>query len=125
MATLKKSRSSSAGKSTKKVVKKSSKQTIHDIDRVVAALSYVWIFVLIPYVFFHNHKWVYAHARQGVALFVFELILLAISIIPILGWMAAGIGWLFVVVVAIIGIAHALSGEAYEIPILSKYAPKK
>ncbi len=109
---------------TKKKTHKKSKQQIHDIDKVVAALSYVWIFTLIPFVFYHNHKWVYAHAKQGLALFVFELILLAISLIPILGWMVAGIGWLFVVTVAVIGIAHALSGEAYEIPFLSKYAKK-
>lgn len=112
--------------STRKPAKRAKKaEQIHDIDRVVAGLSYVWIFFLIPYVFFHGNRWVYAHARSGLVLFVFELILLAISIIPILGWLVAGIGWLFVVVVAVIGISHALAGEAYQMPLLHKYVPKK
>jgi len=109
----------------KKSSTKHDPKKIQDMDRVVAALSYVWIFVLIPYIFFHHNKWVYAHARSGLVLFIFELILLAISIIPILGWLAAGVGWIFVVLVAIIGVAHALAGQKYEIPLLNKYVPKK
>lgn len=91
-----------------------------DSDRLFAALSYVWILFLIPFVWGHNKPFVYRHAKQGIALFIFEIVLSLIAWIPLLGWAIGIIGWFFVVVVAIIGIAHALAGKDYEIPVIGK-----
>lgn len=91
-----------------------------DSERLFAALSYVWILFLIPFVWGHNKPFVYKHAKQGIALFIFEIVLSLIAWIPLLGWAIGIIGWFFVVVVAIIGIAHALAGKDYEIPVIGK-----
>lgn len=96
------------------------KKTYSDSERLFAALSYVWILFLIPFVWGHSKPFVYRHAKQGIALFIFEIVLSLIVWIPLLGWAIGIIGWFFVVVVAIIGIAHALAGKDYEIPVIGK-----
>lgn len=97
-------------------------QTKHqpDSDRLLAALSYVWILFVIPFAVGHNKPFVYKHARQGLTLFIVELILLGIGVVPILGWLIAFVGWLAVMVVAVIGISHALSSQAFTIPVVGK-----
>ena len=99
---------------------KISKQKLNDMDKLIAATSYIFILFVIPLILGHRNKFIHDHGRQGAALFVFELALMVIAIIPILGWLAAAAGWLFVMVAAIIGIFRALSGEEYEIPYLNK-----
>ena len=93
----------------------------NDYEKVLAALSYVWVLVFVPFVLGHDKPFVAQHAKQGLALFVFELLLLVLGVIPILGWLAALAGWLAVMVAAVIGIVHALAGKPYEIPILNNY----
>lgn len=92
-----------------------------DLDRLTAALSYVWVLFVIPYVLGQRKPFVYRHAKQGLALFVLELCLMIIGWVPILGWAVAFVGWIFVMVCAVIGIAHALSGKDWQVPILHRY----
>lgn len=96
-------------------------KALTDADRLMAALSYVWILFVIPFVLRHDHKFVYNHAKQGMGLFVLEVILFSIGWFPIIGWFTAIIGWLFVAVSAVLGIAHALVGKEFKIPLLGKY----
>lgn len=93
-----------------------------DSQRLLAASSYLLFFFVIPYTLGHNNAFVYKHAKQGLSLFVLELVLMAIVVVPLLGWVVAAAGWLFVVVNATIGIAHALSGQEWEVPVFGKLA---
>src|SRR3989338_7751424 len=97
------------------------KQQIADVDKLLAALSYVWVLAFIPFVLGHGKPFVYKHAKQGVALFVFEILLMLIAWVPIIGWMLGLAGWMFVAVCALIGIGHALSGKDWVIPIIGEY----
>jgi fumarate reductase subunit D len=99
---------------------KTHSKSITDSDKLLAALSYIWILFVIPFVLGHHKPFVYKHAKQGMALFILELVLLAIGWFPILGWLTAIAGWLFVVVCAILGISYALIGKEFEIPIIGK-----
>ena len=90
------------------------------MDRLLASLSYVWVLFLIPFVLGHHKPFVYRHAKQGMALFLLELVLLSIGWFPLLGWIIAIVGWLFVVVCAVVGIAYALSGQEFTIPFIGK-----
>lgn len=99
---------------------KKKKQMPEDTDRLLAALSYIWILFVIPFVLGHHKPFVYKHSKQGLTLFLLELALLAVGWVPIIGWTIAIAGWLFVVVVAIIGIAYALSGQEFTIPFIGK-----
>lgn len=96
-------------------------KTISDNERLLAALSYVWVLFVIPFVFGHNKPFVYRHAKNGMFLFVFELILFVVGWVPLLGWIVGFIGWLFVFVTAVVGIGHAMGGQDYDLPFLSKF----
>ena len=61
------------------------------------------------------------HANQALCLCVFDLICLLICIIPVLGWIVAGIGGVFSLVCVVIGVVNALKGNVKELPLIGKY----
>ena len=105
--------------------KKQTSQKLTDFDKVLAALSYVWVLVFIPYVLGHSNPFVYRHAKLGLVLFIFEVFLMLVGWIPILGWLIGLAGWIIVCLISVVGIAHALSGKDYTVPFFSEYANKK
>ncbi|MDD5606057.1 MAG: hypothetical protein PHR51_01905 [Patescibacteria group bacterium] len=106
-------------------------------DKVFAALSYVSILFLVPLILRRDSRFVYFHARQGMALFVLEIfawIVLSVlgslltAITPYGAWAFISflntlIGWAFVVI-SVIGIYYAWTGSEWEMPVLGKYAKK-
>lgn len=110
------------------------KKSIED-GKALSILSYIGILALIPFFAEKKNKYVVAHAKIGMNLFLIELIVtvgltivasiltLTIVLIPlafIIGiaeW-AAGI---FFVVVSIIGIVNACGGEVKELPLIGKF----
>jgi len=85
----------------------------------LAALSYLWILCIIP-LLASKDEFVKFHARQGVILFLIELVLSLIAWIPLVGWLAS----LMVVIVCVIGIIKALNGEKWEIPYIYDWSKK-
>lgn len=94
-------------------------QDIND-NKLIAALSYVWVLFLIPLLAKRDSKFCQFHAKQGLLLFLVEVVGWLVFWIPIIGWLL----FLAVVVVAIIGILKALSGQYWELPVLGEYAKK-
>ena len=78
-------------------------------NKVMACLSYLGILFLIPLLAKKDSKFAQAHAKQGMALFILEVIL---AIIPYLGWLLE----FAVVIIAIIGLINALQGKFWKIP---------
>lgn len=98
------------------------KHHISDGQRLLAASSYLMFLFVIPYTVGHSNPFVYKHAKQGLSLFVLEIMLMAVAVVPVLGWFVAAAGWLFVVVNATIGIGHALAGKEWEVPVFGTLA---
>jgi len=86
----------------------------------MAALSYVWALCLIPLLFKRKSKLAQFHAKQGLLLFAIELLFGWFFPVPIIGW-ALG---LLVMLLAILGVVNALSGNFWEMPFLGRYAKK-
>jgi len=95
-----------------------------DDNKVIAILSYIGVLCLIPLLMKKDDKFVFFHAKQGLVLFVIEIITSLVLMIPILGWIIAPIASLIWLVLSIIGIVNVLGGEMKELPILGKYAGK-
>jgi uncharacterized membrane protein len=93
-------------------------------SKVLAILSYFWVLCLLPFVLNIKDEFVIKHAKQGLVLFIAEIALYAIAIIPVLGWFISTIGSILAVVVAVIGIMKAASGQEWEIPYIGKYGKK-
>ena len=95
-----------------------------DDNKVIAILSYIGVLCLIPLLMKKDDKFVFFHAKQGLVLFIAEIITYFILMIPILGWIIAPIASLIWLALSIIGIVNVLGGEMKELPILGKYADK-
>jgi len=104
--------------------------------RLLAAASYILFLCFLPPLLQKDNKFAMHHARQGFLLFCFEIVLaIFISIIehslgriPLVGFIMVVllnlVGWLGVLLVAVIGIVKAVSGEYWNIPVLGEYHSK-
>ncbi|HLD81940.1 MAG TPA: hypothetical protein VJA22_01890 [Patescibacteria group bacterium] len=91
-----------------------------DSNRIVAAISYLWILFLIPLFLKRKSKFAQFHARQGLVLFLLEVVGTFLFWIPLLGPLL----FLALCVAAIGGFLMALSGKAYPLPVISGIAEK-
>lgn len=89
-------------------------------NKVMAILAYIGILVLIPLFAAKESKFARFHTNQGLILFICNIVIYLISLIPGL----KAIGWILSVaalVFAIIGIIGAAKGETKELPLIGKY----
>jgi uncharacterized membrane protein len=92
-------------------------------------LSYLWILALVPYLTEQQDPEVKWHARHGLVLMIAEILLsiviFILSLIPAVGcvisilWLFA---WIGIVVLHILCIVKATSGQRLIIPYVSQYA---
>ena len=95
------------------------KQDIRD-NSFLAAIGYVWILCFIPLFLKRNSKYAQFHAKQGLILFIVEIVGWLVFWIPIIGWLL----FLAILVLAIMGIMNALQGVWWEMPFFGKYAKR-
>ncbi|MEK7139512.1 MAG: hypothetical protein AAB817_02325 [Patescibacteria group bacterium] len=86
----------------------------------LAALSYVWILFLIPLLGKRQDPACQWHGKQGLVLFLVEVVGTLVFWIPVIGWAL----WLVVLLAAIWGFLQALQGNYWAMPVLGKYAKK-
>lgn len=89
-------------------------------NKTVACLSYIWILFLIPLLGKKDSKFCQWHAKQGLILFLVEVIGSLIFWIPFFGWLAL----ILVIILAVMGVLKTLAGEYWEMPVLGEYAKK-
>ncbi|MBI5398227.1 DUF4870 domain-containing protein [Candidatus Woesearchaeota archaeon] len=110
------------------------KKTTHakdsDVERkLFGALSYISILCIIPLLFKRDNHFVHDHAKQGLGLFVLEVIVGALSKvvgwIPVIGSLTNFAAWalgVFFFIVSIIGIIKVLSDKPYTVPLIGATA---
>jgi uncharacterized membrane protein len=86
-------------------------------NKLVAALSYIWILFLIPLLVKKDSSFAQFHARQGLVMVIASFLF---SLIPFFGWL----GNVVLFFVCVLAVVKTLSGEAWEIPLV-KDAVKK
>ena len=89
-------------------------------NKTIAALGYVWILCLVPLILKRKSPFAQFHAKQGLILFIVEVIGSFIFWIPIIGWALFAI----VGILAIIGIVQALDGKYWKMPIFGQFVEK-
>ena len=90
-------------------------------SKILAALGYLFVIIAIVMMFvdpYKDEKFVKFHAVQAIAIWIAEVVVSIILVIPILGWLVYAAAALFLFVVAIIGLVKAFQGEYYEIPLV-------
>ncbi|OGY89962.1 MAG: hypothetical protein A2927_02685 [Candidatus Komeilibacteria bacterium RIFCSPLOWO2_01_FULL_45_10] len=89
-------------------------------NKILAAVGYVWILCLVPLFLKRNSRFAQFHAKQGLVLFILEVIGWLIFWIPLIGWVL----FIYVIIMAVMGIMNSLQGNWWEMPVLGKYARK-
>jgi uncharacterized membrane protein len=87
-------------------------------------LSYIGVLCLIPLLTKKDDQFVFFHAKQGLVLFIAEVLTAFIAAIPFLGWVIAPIVSIIWLILAIIGIVNVLGDKKKELPVLGKFAEK-
>lgn len=91
-----------------------------EANKMITALSYVWILFLVPLLGKRDSKFAQFHAKQGLVLFIIELLAGLIMWFPVFGQLLM----LALAVIAIMGITKALNGEWWEIPYIYGWSKK-
>ncbi len=91
-------------------------------NKVIAALSYIWILFLIPLLTKKDSRFAVEHAKQGLVLFIIELIIMVIWWIPFLGYVIGSILSVAVSIVAVIAFVFAIQGRFWKIPFVYDFA---
>ena len=89
-------------------------------NKVFAALSYLGILFVLPYIFCQEDKFAKFHAKQGLMLFIFDIVAGIIGDLTGIGWALS----LFNLYCIYKGMTGALAGTMEELPIIGKFASK-
>jgi len=89
-----------------------------------AIISYICFLCIVSLVLKKENKFAVFHAKQGLVLFVIEVVSFIFSVIPILGWVLRIFGTLVFVLISVWGILLAWQGSTQRIPVISDIAEK-
>jgi uncharacterized membrane protein len=100
------------------------KKTSNDKDvqdnKAIAALSYIWILCLVPFLAKRDSKFAQFHAKQGLIIFGLEIIT------HLLFWFQPfqAIFLIVLVIISFIGAIKSYNGEWHKIPIIYDFSKK-
>jgi len=89
-----------------------------------AIISYVSFLCILTLILKKDNKFALYHAKQGLVLFVMEVVAFILSIIPLLGWLIGVIGYALFLLVSLWGIMQAALGVYCKLPVVSKISEK-
>jgi uncharacterized membrane protein len=95
---------------------KTSRDLDVELNKTVAALSYVWILCLVPLLTKRDSEYVQFHAKQGLVLFIASFL----CWFPIIGWLLS----IVILVLSVMGVLKTLSGEWWEAPVIFEWSKR-
>ena len=93
-------------------------------ENAYAILAYLWILCLVPILMKKEGEFVRFHVRQGLMLFIVEIGIAIIGIIPLLGPIIYMLGILVCGLLSLAGIVQVLMGNRWKIPVIGEWAEK-
>ncbi|MGB9694807.1 MAG: hypothetical protein ACPLZB_02315 [Caldisericaceae bacterium] len=85
-------------------------------NKLIASLSYIGFLFIIPLLVKKDSKFCVENAKQGIALFIVEVVVGLIGIIPFIGWIISTLGSVVLGIVSLIAFIYALMGKFWKIP---------
>lgn len=85
-------------------------------------LSYLGILWLVPLLTLKDNAFAKFHVKQGIMLTILWVASSILAAIPIIGWLADLVIWIYAVIMMILGIVNSLNGKYWKMPILGKWA---
>jgi uncharacterized membrane protein len=100
--------------------KKTTKDLDAEINKNIAAMSYLWILCLVPLLGKRDSEYAQFHAKQGLVLFGIELIASLFVWFPVFGQLFM----LALLVISVMGVVKTLNEEWWEIPFIYEWSKK-
>ncbi|MBF0295692.1 MAG: hypothetical protein HQL96_10935 [Magnetococcales bacterium] len=91
-------------------------------SKVLAGLSYLGILCLVPLVMNRDNTYVRFHARQGVILWMWEVLAIYSLVLPGVGRIFFGISGLLCLAFSVIGLVSVYLGRAWKLPLIGDWA---
>ena len=98
-------------------------QEVRD-GKFFAIISYVSFLCIITLILKKDNKFALYHAKQGLVLFVMEVVAFILSILPILGWLIGIFGYALFLLVSLWGIMQAALGIYSCLPLVTDISEK-
>ncbi|MBF0462486.1 MAG: hypothetical protein HQL87_13960 [Magnetococcales bacterium] len=92
--------------------------------RVMAAMSYLGVLCLVPLVVNRDDSYVQFHARQGVVLWMWEVLAIYTLLIPSVGPFFFRASSVICLVLSVVGLVSVLAGRAWKFPLLGGWAAR-
>ena len=93
-------------------------------SRVLAVMSYLGVLSLVPLVMNRNDPYVQFHARQGVVLWMWEVLAIYTLLVPAVGHFFFRFSSVACLVLSVIGVLSVLLGRAWRFPLIGGWAAK-
>lgn len=93
-------------------------------NKILAIIGYLGILFLVPLLAKKDSPYAQFHGKQGMVLFIAEVVGYLIAVVPFIGWFLSLLIGLFTFVLAIMGIINAAGGKMKELPLIGEYAKK-
>jgi fumarate reductase subunit D len=93
-------------------------------SQIMAAMSYLGILALVPLVINGRDPYVGFHARQGLILWIWEVLAVFSLAIPVVGRIFFQISSMICFILSVAGLLSVLLGKAWKLPIVGNWAEK-
>lgn len=93
-------------------------------SRTLAVMSYLGVLSLVPLVMNRDDSYVQFHARQGVVLWMWEVLAIYTLLVPAVGQFFFRFSSLACLVLSVIGVLSVLLGRAWKFPIIGDWATR-
>lgn len=91
---------------------------------LMALISYLGVLCLIPILTKEKDEFVRFHAKQGLVLFIGEMVTWAVLIVLPFLWLVGNLLGLFWLILSVLGIINVIKKEKKEIPLVGQLAEK-
>ena len=93
-------------------------------SQVLAAMSYFGVLSLVPLVINRDDSYVQFHARQGVVLWMWEVLAIYTLLVPAVGQLFFRLSVMLCLILSVVGVLSVLLGRAWKFPIIGDWAAR-
>ena len=87
-------------------------------NKVICILCYFGLLLLIPLLVKKDSAFARFHSNQGLVLFLFDIIVSILAVVPVVGWIISVVGSIAGLVFWIMGLVNVLNGRAKTLPLI-------
>lgn len=92
--------------------------------RLLAAMSYLGVLSLVPLVVNRTDSYVQFHARQGVVLWMWEVLAIYTLLVPAVGQLFFRVSSMICLLLSVVGLISVLLGRAWKFPLVGDWAAR-